>query len=318
MMSAWSIKVWLGIILLLLLSGCNSLGEHYRLEAGQSLPANRHVVALEARLEAGSTVEGNLSLTASEVYFNTHVYGDATIVASELSIGPQAVIDGDLTYCIVRGGSFQQHENALIWGDSLNSCDPNAEARVLEARRGSATQTLLLRVGGISLASLFGGLLAALVTIIRPQQVRRVTLVAQEHQLLSLGLGGLTLLTAMGLSLLYMLSLLLVVPVVLGPLVLGAWVLLLLLMLFGGAALSQPLGHHLLRLLRVREPLPVLSATVGAGLLTFFILVFSVIDRLWSLSLLFGGLMAIWGLGAVLLTRAGTRRYPSHRNNQLS
>jgi hypothetical protein len=80
-------------------------------------------------------------------------------------------------------------------------------------------------------------------------------------------------------------------------------------LILGWAAISYPLGVLILRWMR-RDHSTVLAAALGAGTLTLLhglALYFPFVQALANILLIVGGSV---GLGAVLLTRFGIRRYP--------
>ncbi|HLA42115.1 MAG TPA: polymer-forming cytoskeletal protein, partial [Aggregatilineales bacterium] len=125
MVLRWKVVIFLTFLIGLsavLLSACDRVGENYVLEDGETLDGGQHVVAVEARLESGSVIRGDLNITASDVEINSHIEGDLTVVASNLELGEDARIEGNLIYCLVRNGKFSRNENAVIWGDQRDSC----------------------------------------------------------------------------------------------------------------------------------------------------------------------------------------------------
>ncbi len=123
------------------------------------------------------------------------------------------------------------------------------------------------------------------------------------------GVGAITVLILVGLTLLYALMLKLVVPLVLLPVVVLIWLALLLLSLLGWLALAEPFGVFLFRILRADRQPRMITAAVGGMVLALLL-------RLWSVfwfAPLFAFLSVILfiaiGLGPVLLTRFGTQPY---------
>jgi hypothetical protein len=123
----------------------------------------------------------------------------------------------------------------------------------------------------------------------------------------SLGLGILTLAVAVGLFSLWRLSLVIIVPLILAPVVIAAWVALIVLTMAGMISVAQPVGRWLLRRLRFGEQISLVTTTVGAAVVSFALLSFRIVP---SLAFITGALMLVlasWALGAALMTRGGTR-----------
>ena len=115
---------------------------------------------------------------------------------------------------------------------------------------------------------------------------------------------------AIGVSVFYGLSLVLVIPLLLLPVFILGWVALGLALMVGWTAFAQPVGGWLLdRLGMPSQPLMVQAAIGGLALG----IAVSIWDLFWFTSWI-GTLAAVAvsaiGLGAVILTRLGTRPYP--------
>jgi len=287
-----------------LLAACSTVGETYTLGSGETLQGDQYLAVVEAELAPGSLIVGDVNITASQVIISGHIQGDLTVVASDLEIADSALIEGDLIYCLVREKHFRQDEAAVVWGRVRSSCDPNTVS--LETEEKSSVWLLML---GNVVLSLGAGLLAALGIIFFPLQMARVSLAAQEHRFTAGGLGCLTLLVAAGLFNLWRFSLVLVVPLVLAPLVASVGFVLVVFTLFGVVSVALPFGDWLLQRLHIASQLPLVAATLGAVVLTFFILSFRIIPALALVSSVLSALLVAWVLGAVLLTRAGTCVY---------
>jgi hypothetical protein len=271
--------------------------------------ADSQLVVVEAELEPGSLVEGDLNITASRVRINNHIQGDVTIVASTVEIDDQAVIEGDVIYCLVTNGSFSLDKDATIWGDIRDSCDGTPATVSIGA---PDRFRWLFRLGINTLFSLVIGLLAALATIVFPKRMDDIQTNAHERPLQSLGLGLLTLLTGLGLSTLWGITLAVIVPIILAPFIILGWLVIGVLSILGFVSISQAFGGWLVRRLPIKEQLPVVSTTLGAGILMFLVLLCRVIP---GFSFLTTGVMLIlmaWSLGAVLLARANPLPEESH------
>jgi hypothetical protein len=298
--------VWVMICLLGILVGCQTVREDYRLEDGETLTGNAHLVVGDAHFEPGSTVNGNLNITASRVVIQGHIEGDVTLVSSELEIGDSAQIEGNLAYCLVRDKRLEKSPNAVIWGETQDRCDPNAENRFALVDRNP---NFLFRLGTNVGVSLTSGLLAALGTICFPRRIWRISRAALHYRVSSFGMGLLTLFVAIALSSLWGLSLALIVPLALTPVIVGGWFSIAVLAMLGSIAIAQPFGLRLTRLLRLESNIPVVNATLGASLLAFLIMSFNFIPGWSVVTLITVALLVSWSLGAALLTRAGARVY---------
>ena len=295
----------LGCLIPIILAACNNVGETFHLQADESYDGGQYLVVVDVDIEEGSTVDGDLGITAAdEVNINGHVDGDLTVVAKRLSIGPDAEINGDLTYCVVRDGDVNIDDDAIIWGEMSDSC---TDARLQVSLSSDDNANYFLRFLGNGAMALSVGLLAALGTIFFPAQLSSIRRAAYRQGLSSTMLGLLTLVVATGLFLLWRASLGLGVPVIMAPGVVIAWITLIVLSGIGVISVAQPLGRWLLRRLRCGEQVPLVTTTVGAASLVFFLLSFRIVPSLAFITIGLALLVTSWALGAVLLTRAGTR-----------
>jgi hypothetical protein len=296
------IAILWGVVILIV--GCSNVGETYYLRDGERLGADSQLVVVKAELEHGSLVEGDLNITASEVVINNHIQGDVTIVASAVEIEDQAVIEGDVIYCLVTNGSFSLDKEATVWGTIRDSCDGTPATVSIGA---PDRFRWLFRLGINTLFSLVVGLLAALGTIIFPKRMDAIQTNARQRPLQSLGLGILTMLTALGLSSLWGITLVAIVPIVLAPFIIWGWLVIGGLSILGFVSISQAFGGWLVRHLPIKEQLPVVSTTLGAGILMFLVLLCRVIPGLAFLTIGIMLILMAWSLGAVLLARANPR-----------
>ncbi len=293
---------WL-LLGIFMLAACSRVAETYRLENNQTLTAQQHLIALEVILEEDSVVTGDLNVTASRVKVNGEIQGDLTVAASRLELQAHAQIQGDLIYCLMRDGVFEQAETAIIRGEIRNNC--TRTARPLDLTPSTPWVVKLVSNLAISLAL---GLVAALGSIFLPHHLNRIQLTAYRSPSLSLGMGFFTVLVLIGLSNLWGLSLRLLLPALLMPLISIIWIGVWVLMLFGCLAIATPLGAWILNGMQIQKAAPIIAAIIGASSLSFMVLSFRLI-HLPLISLLLGGGILLWGLGAVLITRAGTRTY---------
>lgn len=295
----------LGCLIPIVVAACNNVGETFRLQADESYGGDQYLVVVDVDIEKGSTVDGDLGITAvDDVNIDGYIDGNLTVVAKDLTIGPDAEINGDLTYCLVRDSEASIDEDAIIWGEISDSCR-DARLEVSLASNNSANYFLRL-LGNVALA-LSAGLMAALGTIFFPAHLSTIRRTAYRQGLSSIGLGILTLVVAAGLFSLWRASLSLVVPVILAPGVVAAWIALVVLAGVGVISVAQPVGRWLLHRLRCGEQIPLVTTTVGTSTLVFFLLGFRIVPALAFITVGLALLVSAWALGAVLLTRAGTR-----------
>ena len=247
------------------------------------------VQAGTAEFAAGSTVAGSVYLVGGELVLNGNIAGDLVVLDGKASLGPQAVVDGDLR--LGGAGTVQLAETAVVQGETITSLAlPQAQA---ESTGWDDTARRL--VGALLLAAL-GGLWAKY----RPQLLGHVADAAMVHWPAAGALGLLALLV------LPILLVMMAFTVVLLPLVLVLGLAIFLVLGLGIIALGTRLGEWLWGW-RKRPYAP--------GWPTFFstLLLLGLFTLPWLGNGLFLG-TAVLLFGAVLLSRFGTRRYepPPH------
>ncbi|MEQ8283114.1 MAG: hypothetical protein RIC04_09275 [Parvibaculum sp.] len=151
------------------------------------------VAARRAAIEG--ELEGDLSIRGQEALINGHVKGDVTFYGGELSLGPDARIDGDVDYYsastarIDKGAVVKGEVNGKafrIGGDTVTR-DTRERWRAdhMRDRRGLAAPGYHMSAGG---AVVFGGL-ALLLGLIAPGAAARMRDAATAEPWQALGLG---------------------------------------------------------------------------------------------------------------------------------
>ena len=288
-----------------LLAACGQLSQTYTLEKDNNLSGNQHIAAVNVDLQEGSSVAGDLNVTASTAVINGHVDGDLTVVAADLTLGDHAEVAGDFLYCLVHDGQFVQSEGAVIWGTIENSCEEDAELTFSSNQSNISPLVWLL---GLIFLPLGAGLAGSLSTILLPKQTNRISLMAHENRFKAVILGGFTLIVAAALTALYVFSTVLVFPLVLAPVVFISWTSLLAVTIFGGIALARPFGIWLLSLFRLNVSISIIPTMLGAAVLVFLLVLIHALSPAAWLSWLITSFIGAWGLGAVLLTYPVTGR----------
>ncbi len=286
-----------------------SLGRTYRLEDGDLRDGNQVIFAYNAEFQPESVIAGDLTLTGNDITLDATVRGNVVIVADRLRLGETALIAGDLVACV---NELDRHPHAQITGELRQEClsdDSVSLASVIEAVWAGWRDSVFFRFGTVLIGALLFGAFAALGTVFVRRPMVRMSEALRELPWLATGVGAITMLAAIGLTLLYAFMLKLVVPLVLLPLVLLLWLALLVLSLLGWLALAEPFGIFLLRLARVDRQPHMITAAIGGIALALLL-------RLWSVFWVHGWIILLAvlifgaiGLGPVLLTRFGTRTY---------
>ncbi len=290
----------------------------YTLGSGQQRTGDRLLVAEKISLASGSAINGDLTLIGSQVNLDAQIDGDTVVVADELNIGDTARIQGDMIVC---ANTIKRSDSALIAGEYKQECSAGSQISVtnaLETGLDNWRTTLFFRLGGLVTGMLFFGALAALSTTLLTRPLYLMSTSARRTPLTTGAVGLLTLLIVAGLSLVYLFSLALVLPLILLPFMLLVWLMVGLLILLGGVALADPIGAFVFHLAGTDDQPRMVTAGVGGMLLMLLVQVWG----LFWLTAWVGVLMAVVlgsvGLGAVVLTRAGSRPFPRQLSSSAS
>ncbi len=320
-------------------------GDSYTLQTGETLDGNLTVLGGNVTLEAGSTItgdvtvfgsnvsaagaiEGNLVVIGGNGLAAGDIEGDLVVIGGNLTLQSSAVVAGDVN---TVGGNLEQVPGSTIKGEVVKGFQFDGtngihipgipalpffrpgeppEINITPLLPNDAPGGWLLRyflhgLSAVAWAALMA-VLGVLVAVLLPQQGGRVTTTVRESPLVSFGTGCLT--SVLGIPIL----LLLAITICLLPLALILSLLLVVAALFGWVAVGWALGQKAMQALRTQSPTPLIEVVVGVVLLTLLWQMPRVIPCLgwfvsWGIGLVAGSI----GLGAVLLTRFGTRSYPA-------
>ena len=305
----------LAILALLLLAqpvladghGYTVFGEEYTLAEGERLNGDLVVLGGRARLLPHSVVDGNVAIIGGEATIEGQVRGDVAAVGGTLELGASAEVEGDM----VSFGNVRRHPEAIVRGEVVTG--PNAAqrlealTRMFDSRvaRSPHVTAPVRAAGDLSwLGSLARQVLtlgtalaaAALISVLFPTHLARVTQAMTSAWLQSAGVGLLTAVVAA------VLAPVLAITCIGLPASFVIIVSLAAAVLLGWTGAGQRLGARMARVANLRLTSILAETILGVALIT-------VVTMLPCLGALVGLAVAVWGLGAVVLTRFGTRDY---------
>lgn len=301
------------------------IGSSYILKSGETVSGGMVVIGGSAVLETGSTFFGDLvviggSTTLQEeaevngavvtiggsLTVNTEVKGDLVSIGGPTLLQETAHIRGDV---ITIGGPVQKTEGAQVDGELIDNPTPPTPPEVnipaVDTPRFDFVNPFW-EAFSLLIRSIAFGLLAGLLALVMPEQIRRVSNVAMRQPLMTGGMGILTyilfivVMVALALFSVLIITLLLTVPLLfIVPFVLAAgWA-------FGWFALGTEVGVRLIGLFNREWPLPV-SAVLGTFLLTLISGLFT-FDFIICFGWVVPVFLSLLGVGAVATTRFGTQ-----------
>ena len=279
------------------------LGGNFVLENGEVLDGDLGVIGGQATLEAGSRVQGSVFLVGGNLVAYGEVTGDMAIIGGNANLSPSAVVGGDL---ITFGGNVNR-SGALIEGEVITSdeldipmnFDWNANWDDLPVPFLGYSRSFEGRVLGYLFQSFMLAALAVLVLMFWPKQTQLIADTVVEQPVIAGAFGLLTVIVAPVLLLLLIVTICFAVVGVVGGVVLVAAGVL------GWIALGLEVGQRLAKAAN-QDWQPVIAGGIGT---LIFGLVVNGVGFIPCIGWLAPFLLGAVGLGAVMMTRFGTRRY---------
>jgi hypothetical protein len=290
-------------------------GGTFTLENGEDLNGDLLIFGGSVDLEEGSTVRGDVLLFGGNADVLGTIRGNLALLGGRADLGSSAVVTGDL---VTLGGSVDQAEGAVIEGDYLTSDGvyfpfdfdlPNVTRLPdfgrdfrIEPFRQSSFGPFFSPVTNILwfvLRTLLVAALAILVVLFWPKPVERAGSAAVSQPIVAGGLGCLTFIVVP------FLIVLMAITIIGIPLSFLAVVALVVAVVFGWIAIGVEVGRRMVEAFDW-DIHPAASAGIGTLTAGFVVGGIGQVPCVgWIAPLLVGAA----GLGAVILTRFGSREY---------
>ncbi len=286
-----------------LTDGLVVVGGSATLKSGSTLQGDLVVVGGSALIEKGATLSGAVVVVGGGLTLDDEISGDAVIIGGPASLETNAHIHGNL---VTIGGTVAKADGARVDGDSIDNVTPPAAPSLpsLPQPLASGQPGVIFTALKILLNATLLAALAALLALFLPAQLRRISETVVHQPLMTGGMGILTWIlfvvavVALGLFSIFIITLFLTVP-----LLLVVVLMMVAAAVFGWLALGAEVGERLIALTRHEWPLAA-SAALGTFLLT---LVANSIGTIPCVGWVLDAVISLMGLGAVLMTRFGTR-----------
>jgi len=290
-------------------SGQVIFGESFTLEAGETLDGDLVVFGGSVDLQKDSTVVGDVVVFGGSATVAGQVDGDLAVIGGYLTLESTAVVKGDLTAL----GGMQREEGAQVLGNivgrerwDFRNFWPRwewSEIRPFPAQIypfGVSPEFWANRVFRLfrwiitTLGLIAMGLLMVLFV---PKQADVVGEAMIRSPWICLGFGVLT-------ALVVILLIPILVVICIGiPVAIVLFIAASLAVVYGWLVAGRLVGIRVKETLRVSEPSSLLDIVIGVPII-------SLLSAIPYLGPLFSILVAMWGLGGIILTRAGTTPYP--------
>ena len=264
-------------------------GGSLTIPAGEVREGN--VTVFGGSVDVAGTISHDLTVFGGSVNVDGHVGHDVTVLGGSVHLGPNSSVGHDAT---VIGGSLERDPGAQV-GHDLTEAASSFDRGPLPQMPGlPPLGPFNLGIGlGLSGATI---VLALLLQLFFPSHVALTRDALEDRPFASLGFGCLTAIAGV------LLAALLGVTVILLPLSLAIAVGMTVAWLLGLAGVTMLIGQRLTNALNVRAD-RVLALVIG-GILV------AVIVNVPFFGGLFGLVVGAMALGAVVLTRFGTRPHP--------
>lgn len=281
-------------------------GGAFTLRDGETQDGNLVIFGGAATLEDGSRVNGDVVLLGGTIDIDGNVHGSVVGIGGVVSLGPTAVVDGDLT---TLAASLDREEGAQVRGD-VTSGVPSPFSFSIPGRVTApdvpsveVRTAPILNVMWFFFRTFLWAALAVLLVMFLPAHAERTATTIIRQPVLAGGVGLLTAIVAPLLLIGIAITIILIPVSLVGFLIVAiAW-------FFGRIAIGMEIGRRFAETANQNWP-PAVAAGIGTFILTF------VIDGLDALipcvGWLIPALVGVVGLGGVLLSRFGTQYYPQY------
>jgi hypothetical protein len=291
-------------------NGITIWNEDYTLQEGDTVNGDLVVFNGSATLEPNSRVEGSVVIWNGDASVDGTVERELVVTGGSIDLGGDAWVQGDVVCsfnCTIDRASGARVDGTVIEGLSI----PGTRFRAFEGVPMEFPTTvvnegpgwvlrLILRTIRALVSIVVVSIAAGLVALIWPRQTAQVGSTVLEHPGPSFGIGLLTLLAAGALMVALLLTICLPPIVLLALAVAG---------LFGWAAVGALVGERFLKAVNAPQPTPVWSAALGTLLISLVAAGLGLLPCIGVVGGIAAFVVGCFGLGAVVLTRFGTRQY---------
>lgn len=276
------------------------IGNTFQLQTGETLDGNMLVIGGTVTTRTDTRVNGDIVLVGGTISLDGEVNGDIVAIGGAVSVNENATVNGGLT---MIGATLQRAEGAEISGGVSQQNPDLFRITVPENEQWglpfSKWNNPLARMLSASLQALGMGILAVIIGLLLPKQVKRVSDELTREPLVAGGVGLLTIIVAPIILVLLTITILLIPVAILSIIVLAFAV------LFGLIAIGYEIGERLSGLFKATWH-PSIAAGLGTLLLSLVIGFANLVPCVgWMLGLIAGFL----GLGSVIVSRFGSEKY---------
>lgn len=280
------------------------IGQSFTLRENQILNGDLAIIGGTATLKSGSQVTGDVAVIGGVLEIDGRVTGNVQAFGGSITLNQSAIIEGSLYNF---GSNLRQSDGARIEGSQVSNLpfDFNfgaveiPDAKIIPFEAAKRTTGFVTSFLWAVLQIIAMGGLAMLVVLIAPKSTDRIATSIGKQPLTHWGIG---LLTAFAFPAVILVC---IITIILIPLGLIGIMALTVAIIYGWIALGYEIGKRLF--VNNTNMSPALIAGIGTVILSIVSRVVGAIPCIgWLLVVTLG----LFGLGAIILTRAGTRDYP--------
>ena len=293
-----------------LLDGRVIFGDNFTLASGDTLTGDLVVFGGNVEIEEDATIQGDMVVIGGNVTLDGIVTGSTVIVGGSTTMSETAVVKGDL---VTVGGSLARDPGSEVEGEVVTNV-PAPDIRIQDIQVPDVPNPPtpptppdvsfdfnplgnFFRMFGTAIAV---SLLAMLASLFLQPQIERVSQAVVGQPVIAVSIG---LLTGVMSPLIFVI---LAITIILIPVLVLAAAALALAWLFGMIAIGSEVGERFTRAIN-QTWAPPLTAGMGTFLM---MLVVGGIGMIPCVGWLATSLVALLGVGGVVLTLFGTQAYP--------
>ena len=282
------------------------IGGSYTLANGETLDGDLFIMGGTVTLEEGSLVNGDILVLGGSVTANGEIQGDILAIGGFLKLGETAVVAGDVNSI---GGNLVREQGSIIEGKSSTgeiipfqfTFPKDWNIPRIEFPNLTFQVNPLWSVAWVFFRSFLWAALAVLLALFLPQHSNRAAESAATQPFLAGGLGCLTILVVP-------ILLVAITITILGiPIALIGFILFVIALVFGVVIMGLEVGKRLGKAFGSNWAIP---AAAGIGTLILTLVVNGISALVPCVGWIAPAIIGAVGLGAVMLTRFGSRAYP--------
>lgn len=273
-------------------------GDNFILRSGETLRGDLTIFGGNATLEENSIVEGNVTVFGGNADIAGTVTGNVSLVGGTVLLRNSAVVDGNLSRV---GGTFNREAGAVVHGEWTTMGVPGAGNNTTRVVRNNGPFEWFFSLITNTITAILGAILISLLAIaivaLLPNNVVQAVAVLQANWLMAGVIGALTLFAVP------IIAVILAITICLIPVSLLLMLAYVVAIVAGWTISARVLGERVMHAVHRNDWTLIGQTLAGAVLL-------ALLGSVPIIGGLIGFVATALGLGALVLTRAGTRPYP--------